>query len=92
MKYVDWDLAKNKWLKETRDVSFEDVVAAIESGKLLTVVDHSNIKRYPNQKIFIVNIENYAYKVPFVEDDEKIFLKTIYPSRRETKKYIIDEK
>ncbi len=89
MKYFDWNKQKNELLKIERDVCFEDVLIAIESGQVLDIVEHPEKKRYPNQKILIININNYAYLVPFIEDKEKIFLKTIIPSRKATKKYII---
>lgn len=92
MKYFDWDKEKNERLKLEREVSFEDIVAAIESGGLLKVIEHPNIKQYPNQKIYIVKIDNYAYVVPFIEDEEKRFLKTIFPSRKATKKYLIERR
>lgn len=88
MKYFDWDARKNEQLIQERGVSFEEVLIAIEGGYLLNIVEHSNRAKYPNQRIFIVQIEDYAYLVPFVEDEEKIFLKTIIPSRKATKKYI----
>lgn len=74
-----------------RDVSFEEVLIAIDEGGLLDIIDHPPKTRYPSQKIFVVNINNYAYLVPFVEDEEKVFLKTIIPSRKATKKYLIKE-
>ena len=88
MKYFDWDERKNNLLKETRDISFEEIVLAIANERLLEVLEHTNKQKYPNQKIFIVDIRDYAYIVPFVEDEEKYFLKTIYPSREATKKYL----
>lgn len=88
MKYFDWNKSKNKWLKEERGISFEDVIKALNEGKELDRVDHPNKKHYPNQREIIVNIDNYAYIIPFVEDEEKIFLKTIIPSRKATKKYL----
>jgi len=88
MKYFDWDETKNNLLKETRDISFEEIVLAISNGKLLEVVEHKNKQKYPNQKMFIVEVKSYAHIVPFVEDDEKYFLKTIYPSREATQKYL----
>ena len=33
------------------------------------------------QRIFIVNIQDYAYLVPFVETEREIFLKTIIPNQ-----------
>ncbi|MCP5062267.1 MAG: toxin [Ignavibacteriae bacterium] len=92
MKYYDWNDEKNLILKEKRSLSFEDVVAAIRNEKLLGIVEHSNSKKYPNQKMFIVEIDSYAHIVPLVEDDEKYFLKTIYPSWEATKIYLSKEK
>ena len=86
MKYFDWDGKKNQKLKDERGVGFEDIVIAIDEGRLLITLEHP---KRPNQKIYVVNVGNYAYMVPFVEDKEKYFLKTIYPSRKMTKKYII---
>ena len=88
MKYFDWDTQKNEWLAQERGIGFEEVLVAIESGYLLDIIEHASKAKYPNQKVFIVHIEEYAYLVPFVEDEEKIFLKTIIPSRKATKKYI----
>lgn len=87
MKYFDWDEKKNVRLKNERKIDFEEVRQIIEEGELLDTVDHPNQVRYPNQKMFVVAINNYVYLVPFVEDDEKFFLKTIFPSRKATKKY-----
>lgn len=86
MKYFDWDEGKNQKLKDERGIGFEDVVIAIDEGRLLITLGHP---KRPNQKIYVVSVENYAYMVPFVEDAQKYFLKTIYPSRKMTKKYII---
>ncbi len=92
MQYYDWNESKNKLLKEKRNISFEDVVSAIKNDKLLDLVEHPNSKKYPNQKMFILEIDDYAYIVPFVEDEEKYFLKTIYPSREATKIYLDKER
>ncbi|MEQ1635890.1 MAG: toxin [Methylococcales bacterium] len=70
-----------------RGVSFEAVLFAIQSGALLDDIVHPNIDKYSNQKVFVVNIADYAYLVPYVETTEEIFLKTIIPSRKATKKY-----
>jgi len=92
VKYFDWDKEKNELLKSQRDVCFEDVIQALDEGKELDRIDHPNTNSYPNQKILVVNIGNYVYIVPFVEDEEKVFLKTIIPSRKMTKKYLIQDK
>ncbi len=89
MKYYDWNEDKNRQLQTERDVSFEDVLVAINDGKLLEILVHHNAKKYPDQKIFIIEIQHYAYLVPFVETKEIIFLKTIIPSRKATKQYLI---
>lgn len=88
MKYFDWNRDKNVLLKKTRDVSFEQVVDAIFNNQVLDNFNHPNQKKYPNQKVYVVEIAEYAYFVPYIEDKEKIFLKTIYPSHDATKKYI----
>jgi uncharacterized DUF497 family protein len=88
MKYFSWNEEKNELLKEERQISFEDVVFYIEQGFLLDVLEHPNQKKYQGQKIFVVEIDDYAYLVPFIEDEREIFLKTIIPSRKATKKYL----
>jgi hypothetical protein len=69
-------------------VSFEQVVLAIVSGDLVDRVKHPNPEKYPDQKVLLVKIEDYIYSIPYVEDDEKIFLKTIIPNSKATKKYL----
>ena len=83
-----WDDEKNAILKRTRGVSFEQAVMHIERGDVLDVMAHPNKTRYPNQQVLVVNINDYAYAVPFVEQGEERFLKTIVPSRRLTRKYL----
>lgn len=91
MKYFDWDIKKNEKLRETRNISFEQIVFAIANDKLLNTLEHPNSEKYPNQKLFVVEISDYAYVVPFIEDEEKYFPKTIYPSREATKRYLKNE-
>lgn len=88
MKPVYWNETKNRQLMAERGIVFEEVVRAIESGDLLAILDHPNPERYPGQRIFIVKIREYAYMVPYVEDETEIFLKTIIPSRKMKKKYL----
>ena len=88
MKPFDWSEEKNKWLKKERDISFEQVVLSVENGKLFDVIRHPNPAKYENQCIYVIEIEGYAYMVPYVENDDVIFLKTIFPSRKYTKLYI----
>ena len=91
MKYFDWNTKKNEQLKEERGIGFEEIVIAINEGDILDILFHPEQKKYPNQKIFIIQINQYTYLVPFVEDGEKIFLKTIFPSRKATKNYIVNK-
>jgi len=88
MKYFSWSEEKNEFLKAERQVSFEDVVFYIERGFLLDVLKHPDQEKYKGQKIFVVQMDDYVYLVPFVEDDREVFLKTIIPSRKATKKYL----
>lgn len=87
MKTYSWNSEKNNLLKEERGISFEEVVYNIQLGNEVDIFDHPKQDRYPGQKISVVLIEGYAYLVPFIETDEEIFLKTIIPSRKATKKY-----
>ena len=91
MKYFDWDEEKNQNLKEERSISFADIQIAFEEDRVLDVIDHPNKTKYANQQMLIVEIEDYVYLVPFVEDEDKYFLKTIFPSRKMTKKYLRKE-
>ena len=88
-KTIRYSLEKNEILKASRDISFEDVILALEDGCLLDDIEHPNKEKYPNQKIFIilVVVKDYVYLVPYVEDETSIFLKTIIPSRKMNKKY-----
>ena len=88
MKYFDWDEEKNKILIKERGISFEDIKMIAETRGVLDTYDHPNQKRYPGQKIMAVEIDNYVYLVPYVLDGERIFFKTIIPSRKATKKYL----
>ena len=83
-----WDADKNELLIQERSVSFEQITVAVENGDLLQVVQHPNITKYPRQKIMVVGINGYAYLVPFVEETEYLFLKTIIPSRKATREFI----
>lgn len=84
----DWNDDKNAELKSTRHISFERIVIAIEEGKLLDVLEHPNKTRYSNQMILVVEIESYAICVPCVIQDDAYFLKTLFPSRKYTQKYL----
>ncbi len=83
----DYNNDKNKKLLETRGIGFEDIIAILDSKGYLAVIDHPNPTQYPNQQIYIVNVNGYAYLVPFEKSGKKLVLKTIYPSRKITRLY-----
>jgi hypothetical protein len=88
VKYFDWSESKNDNLKAERGICFEDVLTAIDAGRILDDVQHPNTIRYIAQRVLIIEIEGYAYLVPYVEDEVKIFFKTIIPSRKATRMYL----
>ena len=88
MKFFSWNNEKNDQLKRERNISFEEVLYYIVRGELLDILEHPNREKYPDQKIFVINIRDYVYMVPFVESEDEIFLKTIIPSRKATAKYL----
>ncbi|HRD97872.1 MAG TPA: hypothetical protein PLA97_15900 [Rubrivivax sp.] len=91
MKPFRWPPDKNAELLAERGLSFEQVVVAVESGGLLQVVSHPNPSRYPRQKIMVVAWDGYAHLVPFVEEEDHYFLKTIIPSRKATRDFLKKE-
>ncbi len=90
MKYgeITWSEEKNRILRETRGVSFEDAEAAIELGNILNDVPHPLPDKYPNQRILVLMIDGYAFHVPYVFNEDGIFLKTMYASRKSSKIYL----
>jgi len=84
MKRIEWNEDKNKQLQVERNLSFEAVVVAIELEKLIDIVPNPST-RHPNQKVLVVEIDEYLVLVPFAEDEEKIFLKTAFKSRKAVK-------
>ena len=84
----NWDKEKSLLLKKTRGISFEQIIIHIEQGDLVDIIKHPNGEKYNHQKILIINIDNYIYAIPFVENQNERFLKTIIPSRKFTKKYL----
>jgi uncharacterized DUF497 family protein len=91
MKPFRWSPDKNDLLQVERGISFEEVTVAIEAGSLLDIVPHPNPKKYPRQRVMVVGVAGYAYLVPFVEEDDHYFLKTIIPSRKATRDFISKE-
>lgn len=92
MKVFQWNNEKNEWLIEHRGVCFEQVVILMGQEDVLDIVEHPNQDEYPGQRVAIVKIGDYAYLVPYVQNGEELFLKTIIPSRKATNKYVRTKK
>jgi hypothetical protein len=88
MKPFRWSPEKNDWLKSERGISFEQMTVAVETGGLLDLLSHPNQAKYPNQQILVVASDGYVYLLPFVEEPDYYFLKTIIPSRKATRDYL----
>lgn len=84
---ITYGKEKNELLKQNRGIGFEEIISAIDSGKVLDVYDHPDQVNYPGQKIYVVEALDYVYLVPFVRNGEGLFLKTIIPSRKAKKMY-----
>ena len=80
MRFVKWNILKSERLKRERGVSFEEII----QGKLVAVKRHPK-KEY--QEIMLFEYKGYIWIVPFVQNKNELFLKTLYPSRKYTKNY-----
>ncbi len=88
MKRFNWNPDKNEQLRAERGISFEEILFHIENGDILDILRHPNQERYGRQRVFVVEVDEYAHLVPFVEDEIEVFLKTIIPSLKATRKYL----
>lgn len=86
MKRIEWDPDKNNWLQAERNISFERIVCALEQGKLVDIIPNPS-QHYTDQNVLVVELEDYLVLVPYVEDQEKIFLKTAFRSRKINRRY-----
>ena len=84
----DWSDEKDAQLRKDRGIGFQDIVYHIGKGDVLLIADHPNPDKYPNQKIMYVRVDDYVYFVPYVESKDIKFLKTIIPSRKQTKRLL----
>ena len=82
-----FDSQRNAWLKTEHGISFEQIIFLIESSKPIQVLEHPNAERYPNQLLYEVDVDGYVHVVPVVREGRILFLKTIYPSRKATRRY-----
>jgi len=78
---IEWDEQKNAILKKERGLSFEMVLEAIEGGRVLDDYEHSQVA-YSHQRILIVKVDGYPIMVPYVQEGDKIFLKTMFHNRK----------
>jgi hypothetical protein len=83
----DYNNEKNLKLLKERGIGFEEIICILDTKEFLAVIDHPNPRKYLNQKIYIVDVDGYAYLVPFEKSNNKCVLKTIYPSRKITRLY-----
>lgn len=88
MKYFSWNPEKNEMLRRDRAISFEEIIFHVERGDILDILQHPNQERYPSRRVLVVNVNDYAFIVPFIESEEVVFLKTIIPSRKATRRYL----
>lgn len=84
----DWGPTKNAELRARHGFGFERVLVALADGMLLDERTHPNKERYGHQRQLVVLIDDYAWVVPFVSDGERVFLKTLFPSRQATREYL----
>jgi uncharacterized DUF497 family protein len=89
MKPFRWNHDKNEVLKKDRGISFEEIVLAIEADGLLDELHHPNPEKYPNRSILVVSLDGYVYLVPHVEETDYFFLKTVIPSRKAAREYLL---
>lgn len=88
MKPYRWNHEKNEQLRVERRIFFEEIVLSIEANGLIDILKHPNRGKYPNQLVFVVFYNGYIYLVPFIEEADYYFLKTIIPSRKATRDYL----
>lgn len=88
MKPFRWDHSKNAILKIERGISFEVIALAIEAGGLVDELRHPNMEKYPKQSVLVVAFDGYIYLVPYVEEPDYYFLKTVIPSRKASRDYL----
>jgi len=86
-KAYRWNDEKDEWLRQTRGFGFQDIVEAVDSGRLVKDIDNPS-ERYPNQKLLVVEVDGYVIGVPYLLEGETAFLKTAFPSRKLKRLYM----
>ena len=77
---IRWNPLKNERLKKTRGVSFDEIM----ESNYLGIWNHPN---RPLQQVMLFERKGYIWMVPFVRQGNEVFLKTLYASRKYTKRY-----
>jgi len=83
----EYNTEKNIKLKQTRNITFDEIIDLIQDGLVLDIIEHHNKEKYPSQEVYVLDIDGYVWFVPYIREGNKVFLKTAFPSRKETKKY-----
>ena len=84
---IRWNEEKNQLLQIQRGVSFELVLEKLEANDILDRRSHPNVDKYAKQEIFVLELNGYVCYVPFIEEGNEIFLKTIIPNRKLNKEF-----
>lgn len=84
----DWNEDKNQALKEKRGMSFERILIVLAEGTILAVLEHPNPGKHQGQWLYILEIDNYAWVVPYRNEGGKRVLITAFPSRKYTHLYL----
>jgi hypothetical protein len=90
MKKIGWNIEKAKLLESNvtrRNLTFERCVIAIQDNRILDIILNPSTN-HPHQLMYVLEIDNYAVCVPFIETDDEIFLKTVFPNRKLTAFYL----
>ena len=93
MRFI-WKEEKNDLLKQHRNISFEQIILSVENKQIIDILEHPNQNKYKGQIFILVERDNYVYVVPAAISDsgEECLLKTIFPSRKYTDKYLRSKK
>ncbi|NOX25692.1 MAG: BrnT family toxin [Deltaproteobacteria bacterium] len=85
MYMIIWDDDKNQKLQNERKISFDEIAEIILRKDYLDIIENPSRS---SQQLFIIELNDYIYSVPFIIDSESnIVLKTAFPSRKLNKKY-----
>lgn len=88
----DYSYEKNLKLKQERGITFDEIIELIRNGFVMDIIDHPNQEKYPFQRIYVLDIDEYIWLVPYIQNGNKAFLKTAFPSRDKTKEYFEGKK